>query len=806
MERRRLSTQSTLKRTVLCAAIAWLVILAAAHRPAAAQTPGPAAAVAATAATTRADAFAQSVRPVAVGLRVNGEPVADALLLEVQGQLHATPETIRSWRLRLPPDGASVDYEGQAWVPLSAFSGYTATKDDAQETIDLAFAPEAFDATQLARRGGLANATAPREHALFLNYDATALFTRQRTFASRNDAGALVEAGWTGPWGFATSSHSVRRDAFGSTRVQRLESSFTHDQPDDFLTWRIGDSSTRASLWSQSTYFGGLQVGRNFRLNPSFVSQPVPVLAGSASAPSTLELYLNDVLAQSTQVPAGPFSLEGVTGLTGGGQARLVLRDPLGRESVVVRDFFGDVNLLEAGLTDWSAELGALREGLGSERSEYGRVFAAGLWRGGLSKTRTVETRVEVDGLRQAVGLGLLQTLDGYWFVQGALASSHGEAGAGHRWSVQLNADPVRQRLAARMQGSSRGFRLLGQPVSQPPARLETSVSFAVLAERSHSLRLFAGQLRFDDGTRSTSSGITYSRNLGRGYLYVSASRAQTSVRSGHIVTATWSIPFERTQVAASVSRRDGHLEPLATATRNTFLPEELGWRLASGRRSDAAYAEAGVYQQARHAWLSADISSSSEQQALRLGARGALAFIDGSAFATHRLDDSFALVDLPKQAGIGVRSQGQVRATTDARGRALVPRLAQFSASRIHLDASDLPINAEIDSLEQTVTPGRRSAVRVEFAVRAGRAALLQINFADGEAAPLGAQVTLDGSDEAFVVGNRGAAFVSGMQDENRLTLRWKGASCGLRVTLPAASDEDITRVGPLICAGVPR
>ena len=118
------------------------------------------------------------------------------------------------------------------------------------------------------------------------------------------------------------------------------------------------------------------------------------MLAGSASAPSTLELYLNDVLQQTTQVPPGPFSLEGVTGLTGGGQARLVLRDPLGRESVVVRDFFGDVNLLEAGLTDWSAELGALREGLGSERSEYGRVFAAGLWRGGLSKTRTVETRV----------------------------------------------------------------------------------------------------------------------------------------------------------------------------------------------------------------------------------------------------------------------------------------------------------------------------------------------------------------------------------------------------------------------------
>jgi outer membrane usher protein len=51
--------------------------------------------------------------------------------------------------------------------------------------------------------------------------------------------------------------------------------------------------------------------------------------------------------------------------------------------------------------------------------------------------------------------------------------------------------------------------------------------------------------------------------------------------------------------------------------------------------------------------------------------------------------------------------------------------------------------VSAEIDSIEQSVVPAWRSAVKVAFPVRSGRGALLRIVLDDGEAAPAGAFVS---------------------------------------------------------------
>ena len=68
--------------------------------------------------------------------------------------------------------------------------------------------------------------------------------------------------------------------------------------------------------------------------------RPVPVLSGMSSAPSTVELYVNDALRQTSRVPTGPFAIDNFPLLTGSGQARIVVRDLLGRETVLVQDFF----------------------------------------------------------------------------------------------------------------------------------------------------------------------------------------------------------------------------------------------------------------------------------------------------------------------------------------------------------------------------------------------------------------------------------------------------------------------------------
>jgi outer membrane usher protein len=89
---------------------------------------------------------------------------------------------------------------------------------------------------------------------------------------------------------------------------------------------------------------------------------------------------------------------------------------------------------------------------------------------------------------------------------------------------------------------------------------------------------------------------------------------------------------------------------------------------------------------------------------------------------------------------------------------------------------------------------------------VRSGRGALVRIVLEDGQPAPAGAEIELAGDSKEFFVARRGEAFVTGLQDRNRLRLKWQGQQCELDIELPAGKPDDIARVGPYVCAGVKR
>jgi outer membrane usher protein len=181
--------------------------------------------------------------------------------------------------------------------------------------------------------------------------------------------------------------------------------------------------------------------------------------------------------------------------------------------------------------------------------------------------------------------------------------------------------------------------------------------------------------------------------------------------------------------------------------------------------------------------------------------------FADGYLFASQRVNDSFAIVQVPGYPDINVSLGGQQQGRTDANGVAMLPRLMPYQSNSVRLNASELPISAELDTIELSAVPAWRSGVKVVFPVRVGRGALLSIVLDDGEAAPAGAVVKIDGDKQDFYVARRGQAFVTGLLGTtNRLQLRWKDQQCQFDATLPAANKDDIARLGPLVCKGVKR
>ena len=752
-------------------------------------------------------------RLIPLEVNVNNAPGGSWTLLERDGVLYAPAEAFEEWRLARRPDSPPIQHRGQTWYSLGSLPGFQSRINLANLSVDLVFSPTAFAQTRVAEHEPEKQKHAvAAEPALFLNYDTNFSYTKPRDARADRDLGLLGEIGFSNRLGVFTTSFVARHldgaNPSAPRSFNRLESTFTRDWPQQGLTLRAGDATTRAGVLGRPIYFGGLQLGRNFGLTPGFITQPIPVISGSSSAPSTVELYVNDALRQTSRVPTGPFVIDNFPLLTGAGQARLVVRDVLGRETVIVQPFFTHSNLLEQGLSDWSVEAGWTRHDLGSENDGYGQPFLSGIWRRGITKGFTVEAQGQLGKDTRTLGGGVMYTLPWQMLGIGALSVSNDRTrGNGAQWLAGLEHNSLRHGFSLHLRGATRRYAELGLEPGFLPNRRELSASYSYSDDKFGSLGI--GYARIDSYDRGPIVTYTanYSRRIGERAAITFSLTHVDGTGGGTSVGVNLQVPLENhVNVSAALTHRSQQTDAYVSASKGIAADTGLGWRVLGGARDATPYTEGGLYWQGGKVLLTGDASVSKQQQALRLGAQGGLVFMDGELFAARRLDSSFALVEVPGYADVGIGVHGRLLTRTDSKGRALVPRLLPYQANSIRLDPTELPISAELDTIEQIVVPPARSGVKVVFPVRSGRGALIKIVFDDGEPAPAGAEIELLGDKQEFFVARRGEAFVTGLQPKNELRLKWRGASCGFTVELPKGEIDEIARVGPLRCTGVQR
>src|SRR5690606_24269196 len=137
---------------------------------------------------------------------------------------------------------------------------------------------------------------------LFLNYDLNFDHIGRTNFSGLFDLNAY------GKWGLL--NHRFLRSNFAGNRMIRLETSLIHDLPDRMQTLQLGDAQTTPGSWGRTVYFGGFQWRSNFSTQPDLILFPLTSIRGEAVAPSTAELYINNVLRWTQPVSAGPFEIQ----------------------------------------------------------------------------------------------------------------------------------------------------------------------------------------------------------------------------------------------------------------------------------------------------------------------------------------------------------------------------------------------------------------------------------------------------------------------------------------------------------------
>ena len=651
---------------------------------------------------------------------------------------------------------------------------------------------------------------APRaEPGALVNYDVSV--ARAGSAAPLTSGATLEAVAFNGFGNLVTSA--LASDDGSQRRFARLDSYWRYDMPGRMETLLVGDTVGSSGGWSRPARYAGIRWGRDFGMRPGFVTMPQVSLKGEAALPSTVEVLVNNARRISQSVQPGPFDLPNVPVVTGAGELNLVVRDLLGRETVVTQPYYASPRLLAPGLTDFALEAGWLRTGYATSDSRYGDAFAAGTLRGGLTDGLTGEVRLEAQAERRAAGVELAAVMGDWGLGRMALAGSsssmHQASEQGHLMQLGIERSTPRGGGALYYEHASRGFAPFGEGTDSAAAtqrarqRLVASVGGPVWKTVSGGLS-FVRQTRWD-GDKVSSLGLSLGLPFWqRGTISLSLSKRLDDSRawSGGVNV---NLPLEDgTYAAARGERRsDGQNIAAVSAARNAPAGPGLGWRVEASTHASQR-ARAAVQLNGNHGEWTADMASDANGRLdVRAGGRGTVGILAGLPFASRPVGQgSFAVVQVEGMAGVPVKRSNQVVAETDSRGLAFVPNLSPWHKNTIEIDAAEMPLDAEVKEIAKEVVPYARTGAMVRFDVRRSRQALLVLHQADGQPVPLNARVRLLPEGPEFRAGLRGEVWLSGLTaEQQRVQVSWAAGGCELDLQVPAADDGAPGRIGPLAC-----
>lgn len=728
------------------------------------------------------------------------------VLEDKSGALYLWSQDLQRWRFRQPPESAAIQYQGETYFPLSALSDVSHRYDAKELTLMIEVRPNAFVSTRLTNRYDDLPPPARPDPGGFFNYDLN--FSR---LADSTQRSGLFELGYFNAYGVGTSNVLVDQlmtPLGSSSRITRLDTTWTIDTPEKLRTLRLGDAINVAGSWGRSVRFGGIQYGSNFATQPGFVTFPAQSIAGQAVLPSTVDVFVNNALVTRQSVAPGPFSISNLPVITGAGEVQLVVRDLMGREQVISRPFYASQALLRKGLNTFSYELGFVRENFGIDSNAYGSWLASGTYRRGLTDSLTGEVHAEAMPGQTTAGAGVDYLIAQVGMLSAYAVGSHGKSGKGGLMlmGIERQADPWS--LGARMQWTSSGFAQVGQAPALLPPIYSGSVSLSYVAGAAGAVSVaYVGEHNRDQvDTRIATA--SYSVAVGSiGSLSVSALRNLTGDFSTSIF-ALLSIPLgastnlSLSSQSARSARQDNRGDFTTTLQSNLPMGEGYGYRLQARSNNST---QASLSLQNNFATSNLELAQSQGVTATRLGLSGGVAILGGDAFLSRRIDQSFAVVRIPDYPNVRILADNQPAGRTDADGKALIPRLRAYDVNVISIDQRDLPMNAQIGALKVEVVPYFRSGIDVPFPIKFSNGASFTIQLEDGTPLPVGASVQEIGSKVIYPVGYDGEVYVIGLNPATRLRATWNGQSCEFAVSFTRSADP-LPDLGIFICKGVNR
>ncbi len=752
-------------------------------------------------------------KELAFEIIVNKIEISPARVLEFpDGQIWVSHNSLLSWRI-IEPKTKPYQFRGENYFSLNSIPDLLYTINEAEQKLEITAKPNAFSSSVI---GGenipILSQTNPLL-GMFFNYD----FLEQHTSTSTgigNEKSKSNQLNGTFEDGIFSRLGVLTTNFFGtrlgqSNHFVRLESTFTHDFISHLSSYRMGDAITNGGSWGRPVRFGGAQWATNFATQPGFISFPSPSIYGETALPSTVDIYINNNFRASKDVPAGPFQIRNLPLVTGQGLVQLTVRDVLGREQVITQPYYVTPSLLKKGLSEFSYEGGSVRNNFGVESNSYGPSFFSLTHRLGFTNSLTGELHSELLKDTQNVGIGSAILIPFTGTLSGSYARSHNSKNLnGSQSTIGFNRQSTFS-FGGNLQYLSEHFSQLGQIAGGVFIRRIASAFLGISPFGSDSLAFNVVNQKNWGLPTSQIETINYTFSPLRNLSATIFGSKITGASSSNIYGINLSTYLgNRTSGNISTTHQSG-MDQDTTMQIQRSLPEGpgIGYRVLADRGSRER-GEASVEAQTTVGNYTAEASRLQEKQnrqngtnSFRVGANGGLIFLGEGIFASRTVSDSFALAKVDNYKDVTVYKEHQPVGKTNSNGTFLIPKLRPYDINHIGIEQADLPINAQVETLDLEVVPYYRSGVLADFNVKSQKVALIKVILEDGSFLPIGATVIL--KDQEFPVASNGEAFVTNMDQENKMKANWKEQSCEFEVSVPKDAGP-LPVLGPFLCKGV--
>lgn len=599
-------------------------------------------------------------------------------------------------------------------------------------------------------------------------------------------------------------TQTTRSHGYWHTHSVRLDTSWSTSFPDSMITANVGDTLTAATAWSRPTRIGGIQIGTNFSLQPYNITTPLPEFFGSATLPSQVELYVNGMKQYSGNVAAGPFRLDTVPGITGAGNAQMVLTNALGQITTLNFSMYGTQRMLRSGLTDWSAELGYVRENYGIDSFDYGKQpMASGTWRYGFNNHFTGEAHVEAThGLfNGGVGGDWLLGQNGGVVSASATRSTYQGLG-GSQVSLGYSWNNSHFNFTVNGTRASSGYRDVAALYGSPPVRESASAQAGFNTSEFGNVGLSYTLLNYQRQANRY-AGAYWSKSFGHNSTFslsVNQNLGQSRDRTAFL---TYNLSLdEHTYTSTSLQHR-GNFNTLAMdVTRSIPTSGGWGWRAQLQQGGGMHGGQAELDYLGNYGQVQAGVSDFAGNDYAYANATGSVVWMGGGIFPTRQIYSGFAVVSTDGVPNVPVKLQNNLIGVTNAQGLLLVNPLNPYQNNKVSIDPMSLPPDMRLGQVNLNATPTDRAGTLVRFDITPVRAATIILHDGKGKPLPLGSTVQLRGQKgQPALMGFDGEVYLDTLGTHNVLDVTTpSGTTCHVAFDYHRQGDG-IPQIGPLTC-----